>query len=346
MNRADWIALNRSRRTTDFDADELMNVVRAEAAAYSIGTKYRSEMIRQADQAIKASPGSPEGVSLDRWWAVFEASLLAQASRGIGGRRVRSAAARTLITSRIVQPSWELLTAIPPDPWVSTLPDDDPVQMIAAQLRQALAQVTWASPDGRKSGVCCGCRVLFHHDYDALDRITDEDLHALPLRTVGIDLLDAALCELRILHRSAQRGPARRLTAPPRTIEDLAAAVPEQFRTVTIAYLHAYQDRVSSKYLTIRKKARSLAYFFDYLTQVHPEVTSTAQVLPRHARGFVDWALPKARMLQRDSARKGQQDRTTTYDWSVDVRAMFATCATGAANPAHPWPPTSRPRYR
>src|SRR5271169_3636694 len=253
VNRADWIALNRFRRTKAFDADELMTVVRTEAAAYSIDTKARNEVIRQAGHAIKASAAGWEGAPTHEWWAAFEASLLAQAGRGIGGR-VWSAAAQTLITSRIVQPSWELLTSIPLDPWVSTLPDDDPLRTTAALLHQALAQVTWASPKGRKRGVCCGSRVLFHHDYDVLDRITDEDLHALPLRTSGIDLFDAALCELRIVHRSAQRGTARRFASPPHTIEELAAAAPEQFRPVTIAYLHAYQDRVSSKYLTTRSK--------------------------------------------------------------------------------------------
>jgi hypothetical protein len=171
-----------------------------------------------------------------------------------------------LITSRIVQPSWKLLASIPLDPWVSTLPDEDPLRVTAAQLHQALAQVRWASPKGRKRGVCCGSRVLLLHDYDALDLITDDDLRALPLNTSGIDLLDAALCELRILPRSAQRGTARRHTSSPHTIEELAAVVPEPFRPVTIAYL------------------------------------SAAEVLPHHARGFVDWALPKARTLQRDSA--------------------------------------------
>lgn len=334
MNRSDWIALNRSRRTTVFDADQLISVVRTEAASYSIGAKARNEVIRQATHALAAAPAQ-EAESIDRWWARFEASLLTRAGRGIGGR-IWSAAARTLITSRIVAPSWELLASIPLDPWVSTLPNDDPLRTTADQLRHASARVTWASPKGRKRGVCCGCRILLLHGYDALHRITDGDLQALPLNTAGIDLFDAALCELQILARSAQRGIARRQSSPPHSIAELAEVIPEPFRLVTIAYLQAYQERVSSKYQTIQSKVRSLAHFFDYLTEIHPEVLSTAQVLPRHARGFVDWALPKARTLQRSSARKGEQDRTTSYDWFVDVRAMFADLCHWGSEPGSP----------
>ncbi len=134
---------------------------------------------------------------------------------GPGARRADHACSGTgLVTSRLVHPSWELLTSVPLDPWVSPLPADDPLQGAATQLRAALAQVTWASPKGRKRGVCCGTRVLLFRDYDHLEQITDDDVNALPLSTSGIDLLDAALCRAGVFPRSARRGTARRFTAP------------------------------------------------------------------------------------------------------------------------------------
>lgn len=260
MNRTDYINLNRQRRTTTFDLATLHDDVRAEADCYTIGRKARSEVIRRATTALTAAKGvGADAQTLDFWWTGFEATLVASESRGIGCR-INSALARTLITSRLVTPSWDLLAGIPLDPWVSTLPDDDPLCVNAETLRQALASITWASPKGRKRGVCCGTRVLLLHDYDDLNYVTDADLRALPLKTAGIDLLDAGLCQLNILTRSAQRGAARRHTAPPRTIHQLAESVPERFRPVTIDYLTAYRDRVSSKHATTQTKVRSLAY--------------------------------------------------------------------------------------
>jgi len=349
VTRSEQAILGRSRRDVPFDPDQLLGLVRTEVATYSTCAKARSEVVRQATHAIAAAAADgSQNQPLSEWWTTFETSVLSAADRGLGGR-ITSAAVRALVTSRLVRPSWELLISVPLDPWVSTLPADDPLQGAATQLRAALAQVTWASPKGRKCGVCCGTRVLLFRDYDHLEQITDDDVNALPLSTSGIDLLDAALCQAGVFTRSARRGTARRFTAPPHTIKDLAVTTPEAFRPVVVAYLHAYQDRVSDKYLTIRSKARSLAYFFDYLNETHPEVTSTAEVLPDQARGFVEWALPKARAVQRDVARKGDQDRTTSYDWFVDVRSFFADLChwgTESGSPLAQYAPSTVPLTR
>lgn len=335
MTRAAQVILGRSRRDLPFDRDLLMGLIRAEVSTYALGGKARSEVVRQAGHALESAGGGWQGQPLSAWWPTFEATTVSAAGRGLGGR-ITSAAVRALVTSRLVRPSWELLTSVPLDPWVSPLPVGDPLQVAAVELRAALAQVTWASPKGRKRGVCCGTRVLLLRDYDRLEQITDDDVNALPISTPGIDLLDAALCQAGVFPRSARRGTARRFTAPPHTIEALAVTTPESFRPAVVAYLHAYQDRVSDKYLTARGKARSLAHFFDYLTETHPKVISTADVLPHHARGFIEWALPKARSVQRDVARKGDQDRTTSYDWFVEVRSFFADLCHWGTEPGSP----------
>ena len=122
------------------------------------------------------------------------------------------------------------------------------------------------------------------------------------------------------------------------------ARVPELFRDVTTLYMSAYSDRISSNYSTIRTKIRSLAYFWTYLAQEHPEITRCRDVLPHHARGFANWALATARTIQRSTSTKGTADRTTTYDWMVDVRSFFTDLCTwgtepGSALAAH-MPPT------
>ena len=59
-----------------------------------------------------------------------------------------------------------------------------------------------------------------------------------------------------------RRGTSRRRAEPPRTVEQLVALrIPPPFDKVTVAYVTAYQQRVSSNYSTTRTKIRSLAYF-------------------------------------------------------------------------------------
>lgn len=175
------------------------------------------------------------------------------------------------------------------------------------------------------------------HGYDRLGQISDADLEALPLRASGLDMLDVALCTMGVFQRSAKHGTTRRKSQPPKTIDELVAArVPEPFRAATAAYMTAYSQRVSSNYSTTRTKIRSLAYFWQYIAEEHPEVAACRQVLPHQARGFVPWALVKARTVQRSTATKGSEDRTTTYDWMADVRAFFADICTWGTEPGSP----------
>ncbi len=333
MTRADDITAARARQDEPRDLTVLLAEVRVEIDGWRLSDKARWAA-RAAARRFLTSPtvtgGGPEPVQV--WWTGLERQLL-QAHEADPGRQ-QAAAVRALITGRMVRPGWALLSTVQVDPWVRALPDDDPLVAARQRLYETLDGLAWTTPKGRRAGVRAGLRLLLGCGYDRLDQIRDADLADLPLRAPGVDMLDAALCELGVFTRSAQRGSARRSTAGPRTVEQLVtASVVEPFRPVTVAYLDAYRQRVSTKYVTTRSKVRSLAYFWEYLTTVHPDVRECRDVLPHHARGFVAWALVKARTLQRDVDRKGSEDRTTTYDWFVDVRAFFTDLCHWATEP-------------
>ncbi len=229
------------------------------------------------------------------------------------------------------------MSAVQVEPWIRRLPTDDPLAGAHRRLTEVLAGLGWATAKGCRRGVCTGMRLMLVHGYDRLEEIRDADLHGIASGPNGVDMLDVALCELGVFDRSPQRGTARRHSAPARTVEDLVTRkIPPPFDTVSILYMHAYQQRISRNYSTTCTKIRSLAYFWQYLREEHPEITACRQVLPHHARGFVPWALVKARAVQRGSNRKGTEDRTTTYDWLVDIRAFFSDLCNWGTEPGSP----------
>ena len=103
-----------------------------------------------------------------------------------------------------------------------------------------------------------------------LSQIVDADVRAIPAGGPnGTDMLDVALCAAGIFARSPRRGTSRRRAEPPRTVEQLVALrIPPPFDKVTVAYVTAYQQRVSRNYSTTRTKIRSLAYFSPVIDEV------------------------------------------------------------------------------
>ena len=152
-------------------------------------------------------------------------------------------------------------------------------------------------------------------------------------------MLDIALCEAGIFTRSPRRGTSRRKALPQRTVEQLVALrIPSPFDELTVAYVTAYQQRVSRNYNTICKKVLSLSYFWQYMTKEHPDITACRQILPHHARGFVPWALAKARTVQRGADRRGTEDhppRPRPTTGSSTFERSSPTSASGPPNPAH-----------
>jgi len=336
-SRLEQLVAARQLQHEPFDRDQLLDAVRAEVMTWSLGPKSRAG-VWSALAPFLASAAAAPGHTVQQWWEDLEtrrwAVTAAQPGRGVTWS---AAAVRALVVGRFVTPSWALISTVQVQPWLRPLPGTDPLAAAHDRLRAALGAVGWATPKGRRRGICTGMRLMLAHGYDNLAELRDQDMAALPPGANGTDMLDIALCQLGVFARSPRRGTVRRKTEPAKTIEVLVAAkVPEVFREVTVLYMTAYAQRVSANYATTRTKIRSLAYFWVYLTEVHPQVTRCRDVLPHHARGFVGWALVKARTLQRDAARKGKEDRTTTYDWMVDVRAFFTDLCTWGTEPGSP----------
>ena len=198
------------------------------------------------------------------------------------------AAVRALVTGRLVQPTFRVVAAAAVEPWICRLPDDDPLVLAHRQLREVLGRLGWPTEQGIRRGTGAGLRVMLVNDYDRLSQIVDADVKAIPAGGPnGTDMLDVALCAAGIFTRSPQRGTSRRKAEPPRTVEQLVALrIPPPFDAVTVAYVTAYQQRVSRNYSTTRTKIRSLAYFW----AVHDRRTS------RHHRLPADPAAPRPRV--------------------------------------------------
>ena len=337
MSRAAQLMSARRLRHQPFALDEVTAALRTEVASWSSGPKSR----RAAWGGVRrflAAHSTGEGLTVQQWWDRLEPDLFAL-SAGATTRGLRwPAAVRALVTGRLVQPTVRVTAAAAVEPWICRLPDDDPLVLAHRQLREVLGRLGWPTEQGIRRGTGAGLRVMLVNDYDRLSQIVDADVRAIPAGGPnGTDMLDVALCAAGIFARSPQRGTSRRRAEPPRTVEQLVAQrIPPPFDKVTVAYVTAYQQRVSRNYSTTRTKIRSLAYFWAYMTEEHPGITACRQILPHHARGFVPWALAKARTVQRSTGRKGTEDRTTTYDWFVDVRAFFADICHWSTEPGSP----------
>jgi integrase len=336
-DRLDQLVAARLLQHEPFNREQLLEAARAEVLCWSLGPKARSAVWSAAAPFLAGAIAAP-GHTVQQWWEDLETGRWAVTATQPGrGVTWSAAAVRALIVGRFVTPSWALISTVQVEPWLRPLPATDPLAFAYERLRGSLAAVGWATAKGRRRGICTGMRLMLAHGYDDLAQLRDQDMEALPPGANGTDMLDVALCQLGVFARSPRRGTVRRKTEPAKTIEVLVTRkVPEAFREVTVLYMVAYAQRVSANYSTTRTKIRSLAYFWAYLAEVHPQVTSCRDVLPHHARGFAEWALVKARTLQRDTARKGTEDRTTTYDWMVDVRAFFTDLCTWGTEPGSP----------
>jgi site-specific recombinase XerD len=325
-DRAARLAAARRLRHEPFDQQRLLAAVHAETGSWSCDRRRRREAF-VATSTLITEPSAGQGVSLQRWWEDIEAACVHGSVQ----------CARALVMGRFVQPSWALVAAAGIERWVHGLPTDDPWQLAHKRLTAACERITWASHEGRGRAVRTGIRLMVARGYEQLSQLRDVDLQIPARGANGTDVLDAALCELGVFDRSPRRGTTRHHARGPRTIEELVdARVPAPFRAVTTLYMRAYAQRISNNYSTIRTKIRSLAYFWSYLVEQHPEISECRQVLPHHARGFVPWALATARSVQRSTATKGTGDRTTTYDWLVDARSFFADLCTWGTEPGSP----------
>lgn len=329
IDRAGRLRAARRVRHEPFVPDRLLATLHREIQGWSCHPRQRREAWVHTLALIEANPAGDE-LSVQQWWTDVVTARATISGRGC----------RALITGRFVQPSWPLIAAAPIERWVDALAPDDPLPLAKQRLIDTCQRISWASPIGRGRAVNTAIRLMLAGDYDQLSQLRDDDLRIPPRGANGTDILDAALCELGVFKRSPRRGTTRHHALPPRSIDELVAArVPEPFRAVTALYMTAYTQRISSNYSTVRTKIRSLAYFWLYLREQHPEITECRHIMPHQARGFVPWALATARTVQRSTSTKGTADRTTTYDWLVDVRSFFTDLCTWGTEPGSPLAP-------
>jgi integrase len=187
--------------------------------------------------------------------------------------------------------------------------------------------------------VCSGLRLLLTHGYDGVHQIQDEDLKALSLRrSKGMDVLDAALCSLGVFSRSPKHGSTRHSRRRLLTIPELVdvTRTPQRFREVMIIYLETYSARVSDRYTTRRGKSVAIAHFWRFLEEKHPEVKTSAQVLPLHLREYIPHAMAHALVVQR-GASAGEEVRATAHSWLIDIRTFFSDICAWATEPDSPF---------
>jgi integrase len=280
------------------------------------------------------------GSTLQRRWNHFERMIWPKWNAGIGRPcTLWTWGARVLVPTRMIVPTIEWLHDVRVNQWVVRLPEEHPLIEQHRALLGAIAGITWMGARNRHEAVCNGLRILLVRGYDSLRQIQEEDMKLLHHRwSHGTDALDAALCSLGVFLRTPRRGSTRhsrrRRLATSELIE--VARVPPRFRQVMTLYLETYETRVSDAYRTLRHKSIALAHFWRFISDKHPDVKNSSDVLPRHVRDYIPFALAHARAVQR-GPRTGEEVTPTAYSWLVELRTFFSDICAWATEPDSPF---------
>jgi integrase len=310
-------------------------------ARFRLPHEDRSKMqgaCRHLAHALDRSGGS----TLQQRWNDFEKKIWTKWKAGIGQPcTLWTWGARVLVPTRMIVPSIEWLHDVRVNQWVVRLPEDHPLVEQHRMLLEAIAGITWTGVRNRHEAVCNGLRLLLVRGYDSLRQIQEEDMKVFHLRwSKGTDALDAALCSLGIFRRTPRRGATRYSRGRRLAAFELAqiAGVPPRFHPLMTLYLETYETRVSDVYRTLRHKSIALAHFWRFIQDAHPEVKNSSQILPRHVRGYIPFALARARAVQR-GPKTGQEVRPTAYSWLVELRTFFSDICAWATEPDSPFVP-------
>lgn len=247
--------------------------------------------------------------------------------------------ARVIIPARIVVPTVSWLNGTRVNEWIERFPDTDLLVQQQKLLVKAVEGVRWTSPRSRQLAVNSGMRLLLIHGYESVHQIKDEDLKTFSEHySKGIDVVDAALCSLGVFSRSPKHGSTRHSRLRILTVPELVdiSGTPKRFREVMILYLETYMARVSDLYRTRRAKTVAVTHFWRFLVENHPEVKSSAQVLPRHLREYIPYAIAHALTVQRGEDA-GEQVRSTAHSWLTDIRTFFSDICAWATEPDSPF---------
>jgi integrase len=340
--RRDQIAAARVLGRAGFDADGMTALLAADVGRWQL----RRADLHTMRRAIGLLAGTLRDVPGDRLtdrWAAFERYVWPQ---WIAGKHRPPLGALwtwgvwAAVGSRAVQPGWPLLSTARVSQWVAKLPTDDPLLHSATRLRGAVDGLRWGSATFRTAAVTTGAKLLLASGRDDLEELIDEDMRSLPRGIGGADILDMALCALGILDRTPLRGTTRhgrtRRLSPAEMVagSDIAA----DFQPVTAQYLETYARRISDRYATLQHKLTAIGHFWRYLRAHHPDVACCAQVTPAHARGFVPYAIERAKAVRRGVRISADgDDRLTAHAWLVAVRTFFADICTWGTEPDSPF---------
>lgn len=311
--------------TEPFDAIELIDELTTAVAGWRFSAGNEGRMERRCEQFVSVLEGCPGSTLQDRW-DHFEVNVWSRWVAGhdrVGGEFWRWATWAVVLT-RAARPGWGYMVTGRVAQWLLHLPAGDPLAGQADLLRGTMEGFDWVSPRGREVAVSLGIRVLLVGGRPQVDAITDADLAGVPSHTKGQDILDAALCRLGVLARTPKRGITRRLRVGRLSPEELVdqSDTPGRFRPVTTLYLETYSARISDVYATLRHKQIALAHLWRFIDQHHPEVRSCSELTPLQGRGFVTYAIERARLVRRGPGAS-QGDGTTAHAWLTDVRCFF-----------------------
>jgi hypothetical protein len=286
-----------------------------------------------------------QGTTLQQRWHNFEKTVWpAWASNIDRPCTLWTGGARVLVPARIVVPSLEWICDLRVNQWVVRFPENDALVEQHRRLLGATAGIRWASPHFRQLAVSNGLRLLLVRGYQSLSQIQDEDLKTLSAYSKGANVLDAALCALGIFARSPKHGATRHSRRRPLTVAELVkvARTPAAFREIMVVYLETYAARVSDSYTTRRAKSISIAHFWRFLGDKHPELTSPAQVRPLHLREYIPHIMAHALTVRRGNNTE-QTISSTAHSWLTDLRTFFSDLCTWALEPESPFAPFAPP---
>jgi integrase len=300
----------------------------------------KCKAVSACEQFAKALDGC-SGKTLQERWTTFESTVWKQ---WVAGKNRPSPpnywawGPRVTVVTRLVIPSWEWTKDVYLMNWVLRLPKTDSLLQQYHRLVQALDQVCWATQSGRRQAARTGLRLILTRGYGDLTEITDDDLQGVPAPDKGTDLLDAALCSLGVFERTPRRGSSRKNRRGRKPNYELVAdtGMPERFRAVTTLYLDIYAARISDVYVTLRHKVIALGHFWKFLGQGYPEVGTSADVSPAHARAYIPFAIERARKVRRGPGRKEGVPRTA-HSWLIEVRTFFSDICTWATESDSPF---------
>jgi integrase len=295
---------------------------------------------RNACQHLADALGRCRGRTLQQRWRDFEKSVWPSWVKRVNRPCVLwTWGARVIVPARVVLPTIEWLSDVRVNQWIMRFPAKDHLVQQHNLLLKATAGIRWASAHSQHRAVCSGLRLLLTHGYEGVHQIQDEDLKTFSVRySKGIDVLDAALCSLGVFSRSPKHGSTRHSRRRLLTIPELVdvTRTPRHFREVMILYLETYSARVSDRYTTRRGKSVAIGHFWRFLEEKHPEVKTSAQVLPLHLREYIPHAMAHALAVQR-GASAGEEVRATAHSWLTEIRTFFSDICAWATEPDSPF---------